>query len=62
MRAGLKGALCALLASSALPAWAADVASPDGRTVVTLDVDGGGVPFYRVVRDGKTLIDRKSVV
>ena len=57
MRAGLKGALCALLASSALPAWAADVASPDGRTVVTLDVDGGGVPFYRVVRDGKTLID-----
>ena len=56
MRAGLKGALCALLASTALPAWAADVASPNGRTVVTLDVDGDGVPFYRVVRDGKPLI------
>ncbi|QQN75849.1 glycoside hydrolase family 97 protein [Croceicoccus sp. YJ47] len=56
MRAALKAAVGVLLASSAVPAFAGDVTSPDGRTVVTLDVDGDGVAFYRVTRDGKPLI------
>jgi alpha-glucosidase len=33
----------------------ADVKSPDGRTVVTVETRGGGL-FYRVDRDGKKLI------
>jgi alpha-glucosidase len=32
------------------------VRSPDGRTVVTVDVNGEGRPFYTVVRDGQTVI------
>ena len=56
MRRALGCSLAALLGTTALPALAADVASPDGRTVVTLDVDGDGVPFYRVTRDGEALI------
>ena len=56
MRRALGCSLAALLGTTALPAFAADVASPDGRTVVTLDVDGDGVPFYRVTRDGEALI------
>ncbi|WP_379545906.1 glycoside hydrolase family 97 protein [Qipengyuania sp. DSG2-2] len=50
-----------LLASIALtalatPLAAAEVSSPDGRLVVEMDVDGGGVPFYRVLRDGEEVI------
>nr|WP_239805705.1 glycoside hydrolase family 97 protein [Croceicoccus hydrothermalis] len=56
MRVAIRAAVGMLLASSAVPAFAGDVSSPDGRTVVTLDVDGDGVAFYRVTRDGKPLI------
>ncbi|ABC62728.1 glycoside hydrolase family 97 protein [Erythrobacter litoralis] len=40
----------------ATPLTAAEVSSPDGRITVEVDVDGDGVPFYRVERDGKELI------
>ena len=40
----------------ATPLAAAEVSSPDGRITVEVDVDGDGVPFYRVERDGKEII------
>lgn len=40
----------------ATPLAAAEVSSPDGRITVELNVDGDGVPFYRVERDGKEII------
>ena len=40
----------------ATPLAAAEVSSPDGRITVEVNVDGDGVPFYRVERDGKELI------
>ncbi len=40
----------------ATPLAAAEVRSPDGRITVEMEVDGDGVPFYRVMRDGKELI------
>ena len=50
-----------LLASAALiglatPLAAAEVSSPDGTITVELDVDGDGVPFYRVERNGAEVI------
>lgn len=52
----------ALLAGSALPLAAQEqVASPDGRIVVTLDTDNDGVPFYEVARDAKPLIARSQL-
>ena len=50
--------LLAAVSSLALatPLAAAEVSSPDGRITVELDVDGDGVPFYRVERDGKEII------
>ncbi|WBY16284.1 glycoside hydrolase family 97 protein [Erythrobacteraceae bacterium WH01K] len=44
------------LGALAAPLAAAEVASPDGRIVAEMDVDGDGVPFYRVTRDGKEII------
>lgn len=40
----------------ATPLAAAEVSSPDGRITVEVAVDGDGVPFYRVERDGKEII------
>ncbi|RZV35314.1 MAG: glycoside hydrolase family 97 protein [Sphingomonadaceae bacterium] len=40
----------------AAPLAAAEISSPDGRITVEMDVDGDGVPFYRVERDGKEII------
>lgn len=40
----------------ATPLAAADIRSPDGRILVEMDVDGDGVPYYRVTRDGEELI------
>jgi alpha-glucosidase len=40
----------------ATPLAAAEVSSPDGRIKVEVEVDGDGVPFYRIERDGKDLI------
>lgn len=37
------------------------VSSPDGRTVVTLDADGEGIPFYEVTRDGEPLITKSNL-
>ena len=49
-------ALAGLLAGTAMPLMAAEVASPDGRIVAELDVDNDGVPFYRVTVDGEEII------
>jgi alpha-glucosidase len=46
----------ALAAGAAHAATVAEVASPDGRTRVELDVSGEGRLAYRVARDGKPLI------
>lgn len=40
----------------ATPLAAAEVSSPDGRIKVEMEVDGDGVPYYRVERDGKEII------
>ncbi|WP_369027043.1 glycoside hydrolase family 97 protein [Qipengyuania sp. RANM35] len=57
--------LCLLfIAATFLPAAAAQaetVSSPDGRTVVTLDTDGEGIPFYEVVRDGTPVIAKSTL-
>jgi len=53
--------LAALLLGTATPAWAATVASPDGRIVVTVDVDNEGKPFYEVALAGKPLIARSQL-
>ena len=45
----------------ATPLAAAEVSSPDGRITVEIDVDGDGVPFYRVERDGKELIGESDL-
>lgn len=37
-------------------AHAASVSSPDGQIVVTVDVDGEGVPFYTVDRGGRAVL------
>ncbi|WP_095013095.1 glycoside hydrolase family 97 protein [Tsuneonella mangrovi] len=37
-------------------AHAASVTSPDGKIVVTVDVDGEGVPYYTVDHDGKHVL------
>lgn len=42
-------------------AQAEPVLSPDGRIAVSLDVDGEGVPFYTVARDGKPLLARSQL-
>lgn len=53
----MRSLLCAVSAIAlATPLAAAEVRSPDGRITVEMDVDGDGVPFYRVTRDGKELI------
>lgn len=53
--------LLALMPTLALagqdPAHVAQVASPDGRNVVQLDLNGEGRLAYRVLRDGKPVID-----
>jgi len=53
--------LLALLPAFALTsqarAYVAQVASPDGRNVVQLDINGEGRLAYRVLRDGKHVID-----
>lgn len=48
--------LACVAASAAQAATVAEVASPDGRTRVELDVSGEGRLAYRVARDGKPLI------
>ncbi|MEY4270691.1 MAG: hypothetical protein RLZZ58_1907, partial [Pseudomonadota bacterium] len=50
-----------LFALSIVPAHAADVASPDGRIMVTIDADGEGIVFYTITRDGKPLIDKSNL-
>jgi alpha-glucosidase len=55
----MRHVLFALLFLAALPAQAAtvaEVASPDGRLKVELDLNGEGRLAYRVLRDGKPLI------
>jgi alpha-glucosidase len=47
---------CVAAANAAQAATVAEVASPDGRTRVELDVSGEGRLAYRVARDGKPLI------
>lgn len=50
-------AALALIAALASPALARESASsPDGRIVVTVDVDGDGRPVYRVDRDGVAVL------
>lgn len=52
------------LAATFLPAAVAQaetVSSPDGRTVVTLDTDGEGIPFYEVARDGTAVIAKSTL-
>ena len=44
-----------------MPALAEDVSSPDGRIVATLDVDGDGVPYYTITRDGNALIGKSQL-
>jgi alpha-glucosidase len=60
MVAVLRGAVLGHLSCLALFACAtveaADVRSPDGRTVVTVDVDAGGKPQYTVGRDGQVVM------
>ncbi|MEY2883234.1 MAG: hypothetical protein RL490_958 [Pseudomonadota bacterium] len=46
--------LLALLAS--VPALAVTVASPDGRLVASVDLDGDGRPMWSATRDGKPLV------
>ena len=53
--------VAALLLSTAAPAWAATVSSPDGRIVITVDVDNEGKPFYEVAQAGKPLIARSHL-
>ena len=56
--------LALLLGASLLPfsaAQAETIASPDGRTVVTLDADNEGIPFYQVVRDGSPVIAKSNL-
>lgn len=53
--------LAAVAAVIAAPAMAGTVTSPDGRTSVTLDADGEGVPYYQVMRDGKPLVTRSTL-
>ncbi|MGN6152685.1 MAG: glycoside hydrolase family 97 protein [Lysobacteraceae bacterium] len=48
--------LACVAAGAAHAATVAEVASPDGRTRVELDVSGEGRLAYRVARDGKPLI------
>ncbi|MDQ3160305.1 MAG: glycoside hydrolase family 97 N-terminal domain-containing protein, partial [Pseudomonadota bacterium] len=49
--------LLALLPVIAQAGQVAQVASPDGRNVVQLDTNGEGRVAYRVLRDGKPVID-----
>ncbi len=49
--------LLALLPVMARAGQVAQVASPDGRNVVQLDINGEGRVAYRVLRDGKPVID-----
>ncbi len=49
--------LLALLPVLAQAGHVAQVASPDGRNVVQLDVNGEGRIAYRMLRDGKPVID-----
>ena len=56
--------LALLLGAALLPLTAAQaetVASPDGRTVVTLDADNEGIPFYQIVRDGSPVISKSNL-
>ena len=46
-----------VLPGPALAEQVAQVASPDGRTVVQLDINGEGRLAYRVLRDGKPVIN-----
>ena len=48
--------LAMLLATAATTAMAANVRSPDGQTVVTVDVDRNGAPRYAVARNGTAVM------
>lgn len=50
----------ALFASAAMPLFAVDVKSPDGKVVVDFDVNNG-VPTYSMTFDGKTVIKPSSL-
>ena len=52
----LPWSLCVALATSGSPAFGADVSSPDGRTVVTVDVDRNGAPRYAVRHAGAEIM------
>ena len=54
-------ALLAALLCTASPLYAATVASPDGRIVVTVDADGEGIPFYEVTLAGKPLLAHSQI-
>lgn len=55
------GAALAAAALAAAPLHAATVSSPDGRIVVTVDVDGEGIPTYAVTLAGKPLIATSQI-
>jgi alpha-glucosidase len=54
-------AFFAALLCAASPLAAATVASPDGRIVVTVEIDGEGIPVYAVSLAGKQLIARSQI-
>ena len=47
----VRASFAALLASVGLTVQAAEVRSPDGQTIVTVDVDKNGAPRYAVARN-----------
>jgi hypothetical protein len=52
----VRASIAVLLATVAVAAQAAEIRSPDGQTVVTVDVDKTGAPRYTVARNGKVVM------
>jgi alpha-glucosidase len=58
----LAASLIGMLALVApLKAQSVEIASPDGRIVVTVDVTGEGRPGYAIARDGEAVITRSAL-
>ena len=52
----VRASFAVLLAAVAIAAPAAEIRSPDGQTVVTVDVDKNGAPRYAVARNGTVVM------
>ena len=52
----VRASFAALLASVGVAVQAAEIRSPDGQTVVTVDVDKNGAPRYAVARNGTVVM------